>query len=176
MAPDAKRQNIHALSSMSLRRCCQSLGRDLHGLNKRFITLDSRTLVETDASGIPLKPTWSVHNLISSYPKPTISSATFKRLHELSALHPPPEETSEHEERKQELEDLVKLVEAVKLVDLDQSAGIGEDTIPDGRIWAEGRATAIESDGDDEVSGSTLLQYGAQTMNGLYEVDADRAK
>ena len=74
------------------------------------------------------------------------------------------------------MEDLVKLVEAVKLVDLDQSAGIGEDTIPDGRIWVEGRATAIESDGDDEVSGSALLQYGAQTMNGLYEMDADRAK
>ena len=176
VALDAKRQNTHAPSSMSLRRCCRSLGRDLHGLNKRFITLDFRTLVETDASGIPLKPTWSVHNLISSYPKPTISSANFKRLHELSALHPPPEGTSEHEERKQELEDLVKLVEAVKLVDLDRSAGIGEDDIPDGRIWAEGRATTIESDGDDEVSGSALLQYGARTMNGLYEVDADRAK
>ena len=161
---------------MSLRRCFRSLGRDLHGFNKRFITLDSRTLVETDASGIPLKPTWSVHNLISPYPKPTISSATFKRLHELSALHPPPEGTSEHEERKQELEDLVKLVEAVKLVDLNRSAGIGEDDIPDGRIWAEGRATTIESDGDNEVSGSALLQYGTRTKNGLYEVDADRAK
>ena len=74
------------------------------------------------------------------------------------------------------MEDLVKLVEAIKLVDLDQSAGIGEDTIPDGRIWAEERATTIESDGDDDVSGSVLLQYGARTMNGLYEVDADRAK
>ena len=74
------------------------------------------------------------------------------------------------------MEDLVKLVEAVKLVDLDRSAGIGEDDIPDGRILAEGRATTIESDGDDEVSGSALLQYGARTMNGLYEVDADRAK
>ena len=119
VALDAKCQNTHAPSSMSLRRCCRSLRRDLHGLNKRFITLDSRTLVETDTSGIPLKPTWSVHNLVSSYPKPTISSANFKRLHELSALHPPPEGTSEHEERKQELEDLVTLVEAVKLVDLE---------------------------------------------------------
>ena len=83
VALDANCQNTHAPSSMSLRRCCQSLRCDLHGLNKRFITLDSRTLVETDASGILLKPTWSVHNLISSYPKPTTSSATFKCLHEL---------------------------------------------------------------------------------------------
>ena len=74
------------------------------------------------------------------------------------------------------MEDLVKLVEAVKLVDLNRSAGIGEDDIPDGRIWAEGRATTIESDGDNEVSGSALLQYGTRTKNGLYEVDADRAK
>lgn len=168
-------------SSMSLvvRRCCRLLRRDLHGLNTRSITSHSKSLVETDASGIPLKPTWSVHDLISSYPTPTISSATFKRLHELSALLPPPEGTPEHDKRKQELEDLIKLVEAVKLVDLDQSAGAGEDVIPDGRIWAEGtgvRPTVIESDGDHDVSGSALLQYGARTTDGLYEVDADRAK
>ena len=163
--------------SLVLGRYYRSLRRDLHGLNKRCLTSGSKTLGETDTTGIPLKPTWSVHNLISSYPKPTISSTTFNRLHELSALHPPPEGTSEYEERKQELEDLIKLVEAVKLVDLDQP--VGEDSIPDGRVWAAGtgvRATAIESDGHDEASGSALLQYGARTINGLYEVDADRVK
>lgn len=164
--------------SLVIRRCCRQLTRDLYGLNRRSISSKPKNLVETDATGIPLQPTWSVHDLISSYPTPTISSATFKRLHELSALLPPSEGTPEHDKQKRELEDLIKLVEAVKLVDLDQSAG-GEDVIPDGRIWAEGTGvqhTVSKSDGEAEISGSALLQYGARTADGLYEVDAERVK
>ncbi|KAF8268262.1 hypothetical protein EI94DRAFT_1915594, partial [Lactarius quietus] len=72
-------------------------------------------LVETDDCAIPLKPTWSVDDLLSSYPRPTISSLALDRLHVLSALIPPEEGTPEHAKLIRELEDLVKLVESVRL-------------------------------------------------------------
>ncbi|KAH9999361.1 hypothetical protein BJV77DRAFT_1064268 [Russula vinacea] len=72
-------------------------------------------LVETDDCAIPLKPTWSVDELLSSYPRPTISSSALRRLHVLSALIPPEEGTSAHSRLTRELEDLVKLVESVRL-------------------------------------------------------------
>lgn len=133
-------------------------------------------MVGTDACGIPLQPTWSVNDLLSSYPIPTITSATFKRLHELSALLPPAEGTEEHDKLKQELEDLVKLVEAVKLVDLSAESRI-KGGIPDGRICAEGTSAQpadFQVATDGEVVGADLLRYGARTADGLYMVDSDR--
>ncbi|KAI0676995.1 hypothetical protein C8Q78DRAFT_1073742 [Trametes maxima] len=132
------------------------------------------TLADVDASGIPLKPTWSVNKLLSSYPRPTITPATLKRLHELSALIPPEEGTPEHVRLTREIEDLVKLVEAVKLVDVSSVAGQGEHTVPDGRIWAEGEGINLESEpstseGDSQdTSGSALLTHASRTMDGLY--------
>ena len=78
--------------------------------------------VETDSHAIPTRPTWSVNELLSSYPKPQISPATLKHLHELSALIPPEEGTPEHAKLTAEMENLVKLVEAVKLVDVGESS------------------------------------------------------
>ncbi len=99
---------------------------------------------ETDTDDvIPRKPTWSVHELISSYPRPHISDATLKKLHQLSALVPPTEGTPEHERIRRELEEMVRLVEAVKLVDTSSVDDANE--IPDGRIWPEGCG-----DGTDE--------------------------
>jgi hypothetical protein len=130
--------------------------------------------IETDSCGIPLKPTWSVHDLLSSYPNPTITPATFRRLHELSALIPPEEGTPEYESLKWELEELIRLVEAVKLVDV---SGVDGECVPDGRIWAEGAGWSLEAETNGEdacASGPALLRHASETSNGMYVVDADR--
>lgn len=80
------------------------------------------------------------------------------------------------------MEDLVKLVEAVKLVDLSDDTGEGsaEGLIPDGRVWAEG--TGIQptdlppAEADGKVTGTALLRFSSRTSDGLYVVDADRTK
>lgn len=137
-------------------------------------------LAETDSCGIPLRPTWSVNELLSSYPKPTISPAKLKRLHELSALIPPQEGTLEHAKLTSEMENLVKLVEAVKTVAMaDETAGLG---VPDGRIWDARNGIVLEHDmaegggGGGSVNGRALLSSAARTEDGLYVVDADRTR
>jgi len=138
-----------------------------------------RTEIETDENGIPVRPTWSVNELLSSYPKPTISPATLKHLHTLSALIPPEEGSPEHAKLTEEMQDLVKLVEAVKLVDTESVRD--ENGIPDGRIWAEG--TGIDLDAkpipvdENEVQGRGLLKYAKNVSpDGLYLIDSDRSK
>ena len=138
-----------------------------------------RTDIETDEVGIPIRPTWSVNELLSSYPKPTISPATLKHLHALSALIPPEEGSPEHAKLTEEMEDLIKLVEAVKLVDTD-SVG-DENGVPDGRIWAEGTGINLDAEPipamENEVQGRDLLKYAKNVSpEGLYLIDSDRSK
>ncbi|KAI0698625.1 hypothetical protein BC835DRAFT_647678 [Cytidiella melzeri] len=136
-------------------------------------------LAAVDEDGIPLRPTWSVNDLLSSYPKPTISPPTLRRMYELSALVPPAEGTAEHAKIIHELEDLVKLVEAVKLVDVDSDLTHNENAIPDGRIWAEGVGIPLERSKNTEVpieegersQGRALLKHAQRTHNGFYVVD-----
>lgn len=80
------------------------------------------------------------------------------------------------------MEGLVKLVEAVKLVDTT-GVQVGQDgeSVPDGRIWAEG--TGIELDDtkathndSDTPSGRDLLRHSSRAQDGLYVVDADKNK
>jgi hypothetical protein len=105
---------------------------------------------------------------------PTINHITLKRLHELSALVPPAETTSDYERTKKKVEHLIRLVEAVKLPKTKS-----EDGVPDGRAW-DG-STGITIDGDWEgkkreeaVSGRCLLELAKNTKNGMYVVNADR--
>ena len=92
---------------------------------------------------------------------------------------------------RRELEELVRLVEAVKLVDTSESSEIvagsaSEDlvqSIPDGRIWPEGKGMVLSSNSrvvefeDEEIeSGTELLKHAALTKNGLYVVETDRRK
>ena len=139
--------------------------------------------VETDSHAIPTRPTWSVNELLSSYPKPKISPATLKHLHELSALIPPEEGTPEHAKLTAEMENLVKLVEAVKLVDVGESSVSESGEVPDGRIWAAGTGIRLEREkggdsaaDDKEVHGQALLGYAARTENKHYVVDTDRKR
>ena len=138
-----------------------------------------RTNFETDENGIPIHPTWSVNELLSSYPRPTISPATLKHLHTLSALIPPEEGSPEHAKLTEEMRDLVKLVEAVKLVNTDSVDG--GSGVPDGRIWAEGTGIDLEAEpihvDENEVQGRDLLKYSkAVSPEGLYLIDSDRPK
>jgi len=138
-----------------------------------------RVDVETDEDGIPIRPTWSVNDLLSSYPRPTISPATLKHLHTLSALIPPEEGSPEHAKLTEEMQDLVKLVEAVKLVNTDSvSDGNG---IPDGRIWAEGTGIDLDAEpapvDENEVQGRDLLKHAKNVSpEGLYLIDSDRSR
>ncbi|RPD66702.1 hypothetical protein L227DRAFT_1109 [Lentinus tigrinus ALCF2SS1-6] len=135
------------------------------------------TLAEVDSTGIPLSPTWSVHELLSSYPRPTISPAILKRLHELSALVPPSEGTTEHAKLTQEMEELVRLVEAVKLVDVSEVAEDGP--VPDGRTWASGEGVRLDAQALEKaqiVGGRALLEHASRTMDDLYVVQADKPR
>jgi hypothetical protein len=81
---------------------------------------------------------------------------------------------------KQDLESLIKLVEAVKLVNYGEEladAG-GEGRIPDGRVWAEdtGLQPVDVQARSDEVTGSALLRFASRTSDGLYVVDAERTR
>ncbi|EGO27284.1 hypothetical protein SERLADRAFT_381833 [Serpula lacrymans var. lacrymans S7.9] len=133
---------------------------------------------EFDDCGIPRKPTWSVKELLSSYPTPSITPATFKRLHELSALLPPEEGTEKHDVLKKELEELIRMVEAVKLIEVEDTGEQG-GAIPDGRVWAEGTGIPLTQSppGKQPVEGRELLSYAARVSDdGLYVVDTDRSR
>ncbi|KAJ3867656.1 hypothetical protein EV359DRAFT_33986 [Lentinula novae-zelandiae] len=127
---------------------------------------------QVDSFGLPIKPLWSVNALLSSYPQPKLSTSTFKRLHELSALSPPKEGTEEYAKLKRELEELVKLVEAVKLVDTD------------GVQPAEMRpflGDGAEEEAYDEATsklemGRVLLKHASQTIDDFYVVEADKRR
>ncbi|KZT72709.1 hypothetical protein DAEQUDRAFT_705260 [Daedalea quercina L-15889] len=134
-----------------------------------------------DSCGIPTHPTWSVNELLSSYPQPSMSPSTLKRLHELSALIAPSDGTPEHENLTREMEGLVRLVEAVKLVDTRGLQSASDASIPDGRIWAEGQGIELEQCGTSEhhgteVNGRALLRYSTRVRDGLYIVDADKRR
>ncbi|KAJ7591363.1 hypothetical protein C8J56DRAFT_935320, partial [Mycena floridula] len=120
---------------------------------------------------VPIQATWSVKELISSYPSPTISSATLNHLHRVSALIPPAEGSTEFEMLKHEMEDMVKLVHAVKLVDTSTVELQGwntRDELNQVDLKA-GLGPAVEENRD-------LLSYASRSVDGLYVVEADKAR
>ncbi|KAJ7283502.1 hypothetical protein C8J57DRAFT_1498550 [Mycena rebaudengoi] len=124
------------------------------------------SILETDSCGIPIRPTWSVNELLSSYPTPSIPPSAFTHLHRLSALIPPEEGTPEYSQLKLELEDLIRLVEAVKIVDTKHVVGLPDREDP-GRHAADVAAT-------QEVASRSLLKHSARAREGFYIVDADK--
>ncbi|KAF5363795.1 hypothetical protein D9756_000786 [Leucocoprinus leucothites] len=130
----------------------------------------SVSTTQTDECGIPLTSTWSVTELLSSYPKPSISSQTLNRLHDLAALIPPVEGTSAHAKLREEISELVRLVEAVKLVDTKGVSVSARWDQEDADKWS------VESLPKEIPEGQELLKHAARTENGFYLVDADRKK
>jgi len=124
---------------------------------------------QVDSCGIPIQPTWSVHQLLDSYACPKLSSTTFDRLYELSALAPPKRDTLQYEKMKKDLEDMVKLVEAVEQVNTNG-------------VFLVGRGEKEDEDRTQQNTqlqgehGQTLLKYAARTENRFYAVDAERKR
>ncbi|TDL29161.1 hypothetical protein BD410DRAFT_6854 [Rickenella mellea] len=159
----------------------------------RFNSANRRS-IEVDKSGIPTNPSWSVHDLLSSYPRPTLPAATLKRLHERAALIPPEEGTKRHAELTREMEEMIRLVEAVKLVDVDKmqmradltstaqdshGPDAEREVVPDGRVWPEGVGIALSSntgevEPKDGAFGENLLKHAEHTIDGFYVVETDR--
>ncbi|KAJ7667708.1 hypothetical protein DFH06DRAFT_1039661, partial [Mycena polygramma] len=131
-----------------------------------FSSLPNR-VVETDTCGIPRRPTWSVNELLSSYPVPSLAPHTLKHLHDLSALLPPAEGTPEHGKLTAGLEGLIRLVEAVKMVNTDHVAAF-ERNDP-GTLASEDNPASTIPHG-----GRSLLKHAARTRDGFYIVDADK--
>ncbi|KAJ7047651.1 hypothetical protein C8F04DRAFT_935929 [Mycena alexandri] len=127
----------------------------------------SNRVVDTDSCGIPRRPTWSVNELLSSYPVPSLAPHTLKHLHDLSALIPPEENTPEYEKLKTGLEELIRLVEAVKVVDTEGVPVFG-------RADPGRPAEADTVDATAHEGGRSLLTHAARTHNGFYVVDADK--
>lgn len=127
-------------------------------------------VTKTDEYGIPTAPTWSVTSLLSSYPRPLISSQTLNHLHKLAALIPPTQDTPEYEKLRKEVSELIRLVGAVRLVD---TSGI----LVSAR-WGEEDADRqnAELPLQDISEGQELLKHAARVENGFYLVDADRKK
>ena len=123
---------------------------------------------EVDSCCIPIQPTWSVHQLLESYPCPKLSSTTIDRLYELSALAPPKKDTLQYEQLKKDLEGMVKLVEAVKQVNTNGVPLVGRGEKEDG--------DRMQQISQSEEHGETLLKYAARTENGFYAVDAERRR
>lgn len=149
----------------------------------RYLSRSVPSLSETNELGIPKNPTWSVHKLISSYPRPRISPELLTKLHSLSALIPPSEGTPEHAKLTREMEELVRLVEAVKLVDVSAEDTHDGVSVPDGRIWPDdvgiplsSNTRDVEYELDDGETGQALLKHATRTKDGFYVVDTDRRK
>ncbi|KAI0316121.1 hypothetical protein OF83DRAFT_288014 [Amylostereum chailletii] len=131
----------------------------------------------SDAYALPLQPTWSVNGLLSSYPHPSIAPSTLNHLHRLSALVPPAEATGEHRTLIHELETLVKLVEAVKLVHVRDR--VPSTTIPDGRVSADSARIDLYDNHkplarENAMEQELLLAHAARAEQGLYVVDVER--
>ena len=123
-------------------------------------------LHETDSCGLPLRPTWSVTQLLSSYHSPTLSTTTVNRLYELSSLVPPGEGSSNYNALKQNLEGMIKLVEAVRLVDTsDLLVGRSEQEDMD--------LVAPQTTPSGEI-GQVLLKHASRISDRFYVVNSER--
>ncbi|KAF8974668.1 hypothetical protein BDZ97DRAFT_1911830 [Flammula alnicola] len=129
----------------------------------------SRPTHETDFCGIPVRPTWSVNQLLSSYPSPKLSPTTINRLYELSALIPPKEGTPQYKAVAKDLEEMVRLVEAVRLVDTSGISVTGRGEKED----ADRENFSLE---DSEETGHALLKHASRTQDQFYVVDSERRR
>ncbi|PPQ92357.1 hypothetical protein CVT25_008708 [Psilocybe cyanescens] len=157
----------------SLQRCLRQPTRSIVLQTKSYARRNSSQSHkhDTDSCGIPLQPTWSLNHLLSSYPLPGLSSATVNRLYELSALIPPREGTKQYETVKADLEEMVKLVEAVRLVNTSSVSITGRGEKED----ADRQTSAVEQSQSGEV-GQELLKHASQTTGRFYVVDAERKR
>ena|ERR1700733_4616771 len=168
IARDGGRHSFHALSTgrlllLSRRPRDDSTGPRLsRPMSKKESTQPNRNDFEHLTA-----PTWSVHQLLSTYPAPKLKPELLTRLHKMSALKAPAEDSDAFRVLRGEMEELVRLVEAVKLV---ETTGISSD----GRIWPIGRGVDLDSTrAKNELSTGEqdILRHAAKTINDYYIVD-----
>ncbi|KAF8529255.1 hypothetical protein BU17DRAFT_36905 [Hysterangium stoloniferum] len=135
---------------------------------------------EVDQYCVPITPTWSVHQLINSYPSPELSDASLTRLYALAALVPPEPGTSHFTKVKREMGDLVRLIEAVRMAPLAGrvyssawSIGAAAQDGPPPAADLQGRR---ESSGTLPPSGRELLKHAKRANDGYYVVDSSRPR
>ncbi|KIM25614.1 hypothetical protein M408DRAFT_331142 [Serendipita vermifera MAFF 305830] len=140
--------------------------------------------VEVDEFGIPTQPTWSVKSFLASYPSPAIDDETLDKLHRLSALKAPEKGSEEREVLRGEMEQLVRLVGAVRVADIPTDEG---DGFMDGRIYPLSQkidfahkpkpkdAGELVDSGEKLPSGRELLRH-SQTANETVYVLPDLSK
>ncbi|KAF8901642.1 hypothetical protein CPB84DRAFT_1777097 [Gymnopilus junonius] len=147
-----------------------SLARSIGVFSRRPATAAPFSSIQNaaDSSGVPLKPTWSVNQLLSSYTSPKLSSTTINRLYDLSALTPP-QEQAQYQALKRELGELIKLVEAVRLVDTAGTEVAGRGELGD----ADRRSLEVI---DTKEYGQQLLRNAARTKDQFYVVDSERRR
>ncbi|QRV72974.1 hypothetical protein RhiJN_00988 [Ceratobasidium sp. AG-Ba] len=120
---------------------------------------------------VPSRPTWSVRQLLATYPAPSLSPEIFARLNRLSALQTPAPDSSEARSLHLELQEMLRLVEAVKLVD---TFALGGTDIPDSRIWAEEKGVDLDAPGPEhlnELHGKALLRHASKHIDEQYVVE-----
>lgn len=93
-----------------------------------------------------------------------------KKLYTLSALVPPAEGTPEHAKVTSELEEMIRLVEAVRLVDTEGVAVAGRGEVENMDRKHFGNPEDVRKDG----YGQELLKHAARMVDGYYVVEADR--
>ncbi|KAF8339160.1 uncharacterized protein EI90DRAFT_3040676 [Cantharellus anzutake] len=172
------RYPVSPLTNASSRQCSWRLGgislRNTHFLRNSATPLSDVVDARDDTLKRCIRPTWSVHELLSTYPAPKISDATLVKLHRVSALIPPPLDSHAYSERKHQLEELIRLVEAVKLVDVSSTRGT---SIPDGRVWTQGRPIDApdlnnESSAPQVSEERNILQHASKSVDGYYVVES----
>ncbi|KAL7008614.1 hypothetical protein EMMF5_001876 [Cystobasidiomycetes sp. EMM_F5] len=135
------------------------------------------SITPVDEDGIPVKAAYSIKQFLASLPQPAISDQQFMHLHKLAALTPPPPDSLAFQQKKAELEELVRLVEGVR--DASLASHDSHDTLPDGRIWPEGEGMPLDWNRRPEdipkdaltASGRELLRLANKThLAGFYTV------
>lgn len=147
----------------STRRCISTTDRPL----AKDPETTTRDITSEDDFESLTKPSWSVHELLSTYPAPKLSPETLTRLHKISALKSPPEDSDAFAQLKCEMEELVRLVEAVKLVD---TTGVSSD----GRILPADRGidlTIPPSSEGTPAEEKDILRHAAKAADGFYIAD-----
>lgn len=91
---------------------------------------------------------------------------TVNRLYELSSLVPPEEGTSNYNASKQNLEEMIKLVEAVRLVDTSELM-VGRSEQEDTDLVAPQTTLSGEI-------GQELLKHASRISDRFYVVDSER--
>lgn len=147
--------------------------------------------LELDAEGLlPRGSRWSIRRLLESQPRVNLSSHQLQHLYKLSALNPPAQDSQAEQSIKAELEEMIRLVEAVRrapsssLKSVEAAQQETGQTLPDGRVWPEGHGMPLELDwgtpsksktqSTDEISPSHILKLAKKTHKGFYTAPSPR--